>query len=117
MAAGDSMLSIKHDLPEEFWDDFDQIVGLLEAEMTRLIGRVATLALGLESVSDKDLGLRLGTLDPELRPLIFSWRKQGGDLLRGRSREVVYRAIRPTGNVLPGYVPSYALGRVLDEAS
>jgi RNA ligase len=37
--------------------------------------------------------------------------------MKGRSREVVFRAIRPTGNVLPGYVPSYALGRVLDEAS
>jgi RNA ligase len=37
--------------------------------------------------------------------------------MKGRSREVVFRAIRPTGNVLPGYVPSFALGRVLDEAS
>jgi RNA ligase len=45
------------------------------------------------------------------------WRKLGGDLMKGRSREVVFRAIRPTGNVLPGYAPSYALGRVLDEAS
>jgi RNA ligase len=117
MAAGDAMTSIKRDLPEEFWDDYDRIVGLLEAEITRLTGRVADLARDLEDVADKDVGLRLGTLDPELRPFIFSWRKQRGDLLKGRSREVVFRAIRPTGNVLPGYVPSYALGRVLDEAS
>jgi RNA ligase len=52
-----------------------------------------------------------------LRPFIFSWCERGGDLMKGRSREVVFRAIRPTGNELPGYVPSFALGRVLDEAS
>jgi RNA ligase len=117
MAAGDAMTAIKRDLPEEFWDDFDQIVGLLNAAITRLTERVAALAGELADVSDKDVGLRLGTLDRELRPFIFSWRKQGGDLLSGRSRDVVFRTIRPTGNVLPGYVPSYAMGRVLDEAS
>ena len=79
MAAGDAMSSIKRDLPEAFWDDFDQIVGLLETEI-----------------------LRLGSLDPELRPFIFAWRKQGGDLLTSRSRDVVFRAIRPPGNVLAG---------------
>lgn len=117
MAAGDTMSRIKQDLPEEFWDDYDSIVSLLNAEIHRLTERVGQLARGLMDVSDKDVGLRLGTLDPELRPFIFAWRKQNGDLLQGRSREVVFRAIRPKGNVLPGYVPSYALGRVLDEAS
>lgn len=117
MAAGDAMSSIKRELPEEFWDDFDQIVGLLEAAIVRLTERVARLAEQLHGVSDKDVGLRLQSLDPELRPFIFAWRKQGGNLLTSRSRDVVFRAIRPTGNVLPGYVPSYALGRVLDEAS
>jgi RNA ligase len=117
MAAGDDMAAIRMDLPEEFWDDFDQIVGLLHAAIARLTDRVAALARALADVSDKDIGLRLPTLDPDLRPFIFAWRKQGGDLLKSRSREVIFRAIRPTGNVLPGYVPSYALGRVLDEAS
>jgi RNA ligase len=117
MAAGDTLSSIKQDLPEEFWDDFDRIVALLEAEIVRLTERVAGLARGLEEMSDKDIGLRFETLDPALRPFIFTWRKQGGELMKGRSRDVVFRAIRPTGNVLPGYVPSYALGRVLDEAS
>lgn len=51
-----------------------------------------------------------------LRPCIFAWRKQGGDLLQGRSRAVVFRAIRPTENVLAGYVPSYAIDRVMDKA-
>ena len=41
MAAGDRMESIKMDLPEEFWTDFDQIVSLLNAGIARLNERVA----------------------------------------------------------------------------
>ena len=74
------------------------------------------VAESLKGVSDKDIGLRLNTLDPDVRPFIFAWRKQGGDLLAGRSREVLFRAVRPTGNVLPGYVPSYAMNRVMEES-
>jgi RNA ligase len=51
----------------------------------------------------------------EVRPFIFAYRKQGGKLLEGRSREGLFRAIRPTGNVLPGYVPSFALSQVADD--
>ena len=29
----------------------------------------------------------------------------------------MFRAIRPTGNVLEGYVPSFAVNRVMDEIS
>jgi RNA ligase len=75
MAAGDTLWSIKRDLPEEFWDDFDRIVGLLETEIVRLTERVAALGRELADVSDKDIGLRIATLDPALRPFIFSWRK------------------------------------------
>jgi RNA ligase len=116
LAAGDDMTALRMQLPEEFWVDFDQITGLLNGQVSALTDRVAALAASLKDVPDKDVGLRLATIDPDLRPFIFAWRKQAGDLLKGRSREVVFRAVRPTGNVLPGYVPSYALGRVMDEA-
>jgi len=49
-------------------------------------------------------------------PFIFVRRKQGRDLLKRRSRDAVFRAGRPTGNALPGYMPSYILGRVFQEA-
>jgi RNA ligase len=117
MAAGDDMEAIRSDLPEEFWDDFDQIVAAIAAGRDRLIQRVADLAQNLEGLSDKDVGLRRDTLDPELLPYIFAFRKDGLRTFEGRARATLYRALRPTGNVLPGYVPSYALGRVLDEAS
>jgi RNA ligase len=117
IAAGDDVAAIRRELPEEFWDDFDRIVGLVQDAANRIVDRVTTLARGLETVSDKDLGLSLRTIDPELRPYIFSFRKRPESLLEGRTRQTLFRSIRPTGNVLPGYVPSFAMNRLMDEAT
>ena len=115
MRAGDDMAAIRRDLPEEFWADFDAITHCLSARLESLRDRVARMARELEGVSDKDLGLRLGTLDPETRRFIFQWRKSNGRL-EGRALDALYRQVRPTGNVLEGYAPSHAMHRVLDEA-
>jgi RNA ligase len=71
----------------------------------------------VRELSDKEVGPRLGSIDPGRRPFIFAWSKQGGELMKGRSKEAVLRKIRPTANHLPGSTPSYALDRILDEAS
>ena len=77
MDAGDNLESIRRDLPEEFWDDFDQICTLLNAGAASLIQRVATAASKLEELSDKEVGLRLDTIDASVRPFIFPYRKTG----------------------------------------
>jgi RNA ligase len=116
IANGDDLVAIRRDLPEEFWSDFDAIVRSLEREQNDLLTRIAGVAQSVASLSDKELGLNLGTLDPELRGFVFTYRKTGGDLLKtDRARQSVLRAIRPTGNMLAGYVPSYAMIRVLEE--
>ncbi len=43
------------------------------------------------------MGLRLGSF-PGGRRFIFPYRKSGGDLLSGRTRDLVFRSIRPDGN-------------------
>ena len=115
MQAGDDMQAIRRDLPEEFWGDFDAITSLLRQGLDEVTARVAAAAAELAHLSDKEVGLRLSTLDPQVRPFIFHWRKAGGQI-EGRARETLYRTVRPTGNALPGYAPSYAMGRVMDEA-
>ena len=40
---------------------------------------------------------------------------RGGGHRAGKARERLMRAIRPTANALAGYVPSYVMGRGLDE--
>ena len=116
MAAGDDMETIRRDLPEEFWDDFDAITSALGDRVSGLTARIETTADELAYLSDKEVGLRLNTLPADVRPFVFAWRK-AGNKLDGKGRTSLFRAIRPTGNDLPGYVPSYAMGRVMDDAA
>ena len=115
MVAGDDMGAIRRDLPEEFWTDFDDIVRLLTASIAATEARVAEVAASIAHLSDKELGLSLNSLPADARPYLFGFRKSGA--ITGKSRESLMRSIRPTGNVLAGYVPSYAMGRVLEDAT
>lgn len=116
LAAGDNMDLIRRELPEEFWGDFDSIVGLLKDSTERLLSRVREVAEPLTELSDKEVGLMLGDLPAEVRSFVFPYRKQGGDLLSGKARNAVFRELRPTGNILAGYVPSYAMARATEDA-
>jgi RNA ligase len=115
MAAGDDMGAIRRDLPEEFWTDFDDIVRLLTASFAAAQAKVTAVAAAVAHLSDKELGLSLNSLSADARPYLFGLRKSGA--IAGKYRESLMRSIRPTGNVLAGYEPSYAMGRVLDDAT
>ena len=58
--------------------------------------------------------MSLGTLDKRAQPFVFDWRKSGGKL-GPRSMATMFRGVRPTGNVLAGYTPSFAVNRVQDD--
>jgi RNA ligase len=117
MHAGDDLDTVRRQLPEEFWTDFDQITAVLRKNIDDLIADVRAEADAVAHLSAKEVGLRLDTFPERVRRFIFNYRKSGGDLLSGRSRELVFRTVRPTGNRLDGYVPSYAINRVLEEAA
>lgn len=116
MMAGDDMEAIRRDLPEEFLDDFDAIVGIIGGRVADITARVASACAQVEGWSDKELGLALKTFPEDVRQLLFPYRKGGGRLDQ-RSREALFRSLRPTGNRLDGYTPSYAMNRVMDEAA
>jgi RNA ligase len=113
--AGDDLDRIRRDLPEEFWGDFDTIRNLLEQRMGDLAARTAEAVARVSALSDKEVGLSLDTFPKDIRSYVFPWRKSNGGP-EGRLREQMLRAIRPTANQLEGYVASYAMGRVLEEA-
>lgn len=115
MQAGDDLEAIRRDLPEEFWADFDAIISNLSARIDTIASKVEATAAECASMSDKEVGLRLMSLDRDVRSFIFPYRKSGGKI-EGRAREAMFRYIRPTGNTLPGYTPSYAMHRVMDDA-
>jgi RNA ligase len=117
MQAGDDLEAVRRQLPEEFWTDFDNITAILQRQIAELIAAVKTEAESVADLSDKEVGLRLDTFPAELRRFIFPYRKSGGDLLSGRTRDLLFRSIRPDGNRLEGYAPSTAMNRVMDEAA
>lgn len=117
MHAGDDLEAVRRQLPEEFWADFDSITAVLRNNIDDLLAEVKAEAEGVAHLSDKEVGLRLNTFPERVRRFIFNYRKSGGDLLSGRSRELVFRTVRPTGNRLAGYIPSYAINRVREEAA
>ena len=65
-------------------------------------------------LTDKEIGLSLNAIPQDVRPFVFGFRKAGR--IDDRTRPALMRAIRPKGNALPGYVASYAMGRLMDEA-
>jgi RNA ligase len=116
MQAGDDLAKIRKDIPEEFWTDFDAICAVLTRRLNMVVESAERAAASVAHLSDKEVGLRLSQFPADIRGLIFPYRKQRGALLSGRSRQVIFRLIRPTANELPGYVPSYAINRILEES-
>ncbi|MBP9089616.1 2'-5' RNA ligase [bacterium] len=114
LAAGDDLDAMRRDLPEEFWSDFDQIRSQLENNLAQLINRVTAFARSIDGLSDKELGLRLGDIESDVRPFIFSYRKEGAQFPGARAKESLLRVIRPTGNSLHGYTPCSALNLLQD---
>ena len=111
--AGDDLVSVRQQIPEEFWRDFDAIVGLLEEQVAGVHARLTTLADATASLSDKEVGLALSTYPEDVRGFLFGYRKGGWPKVRDKA----FKSLRPTGNRLDGYTPSYAMARVTDEAS
>ena len=61
------------------------------------------------------LGLALGQMPAEVRPYLFAHRKSGA--IVDKARDGLMRSIRPSGNVLPGYRPSFAMNRIIEDAA
>ncbi|MET7244138.1 RNA ligase [Methylobacterium sp. EM32] len=117
MAAWGDPAEMRRDLPEEFWADFDAIHRILQTRFMRLAASVRQAAEDVANLSDKELGLRLSEVPEAIRPFVFPFRKATNDEARAKLRVAMLRTIRPTGNVLEGYVPSFAMDRALSEAA
>jgi RNA ligase len=112
MVAGDDMDAMRRELPEEFWIDFDCIRAALIASFGTLMQATQDRVDTYADWSDKDLGLKLPHIHPDIRGLVFPLRKHGAEGVR----KTILKSIRPTGNRLAGYVPSGGMQRVQEAA-
>ncbi len=109
------LLDVRRQLPEEFWNDFDTIKTLLDTRIDAMVEEIKREADQVAHLTDKEVGLRLGEFPEPVRRFIFPYRKSVG-LLTARYREALFREIRPDANHLDGYVPSYAMNRLVGES-
>mgnify|MGYP001616923139 CR=1 FL=1 len=113
LAAGNLAESLRRELPEEFWLDFDRIHMLLLEEFSNHHRLLQVLVEHTTKLEDKALGLALqsGKFRGEpLAKLLFTARKQPE-----RVEARLWELIRPTGNQLEGYRPGSAITRVQQE--
>jgi RNA ligase len=114
LRSGQSAQEMKEAIPEEFWGDFDRIVGLLEPQVEALKAQIRELHLQTAHLSNKEIGLATD-VPVDLKSFLFNLRKEPDCLDRhGKELERLYDRVRPAGNRLAGYMPSSAMERVLD---
>ncbi len=106
----DDLTLFRKDLPEEFWGDFDQIVMLLENKLEALASKIKRLADECKDLSDKEVGLRLNTFPQPEAKYLFAFRKAPERLSKG-----LFSEVRPTGNKLEDYRPSFATHQIQNE--
>jgi RNA ligase len=115
MSGGDDLDANRKAIPEEFWDDFDRIRALLEQALHALAADIAAAAGEVAHLSDKEVGSTLRRFPERVRRYIFLHRRDPDLLSDRRTRERLLRDIRPTGDLLPGYEPSFAIRRVAED--
>ena len=115
LAAEKDIEMVRREIPEEFWWDFDEIRRLLEERLEARLAAVRQLAAEVALLSDKELGLRLGGVPKDTARYLFGYRRSPDLRSDRRAMQNLLRDIRPQGNVLPGYRPSYAVQHVMDD--
>lgn len=113
LCSGYSLDDYKRSMPEEFWDEIDEIVGHFQHRAAAIMVDVMNLVSEVSDLSDKDLGLLLAGAfkNREYSGLLFPYRKKGAALVYG----LVMKSLRPTGNTIEGYIPSAMLQRSQSE--
>lgn len=118
LRANDNMTEVAKEIPEEFRDDFNTIMIILQNQVMAIVMKLMQIHKITAEWTDKELGLA-ENVDQTTKGLLFSLRKSGepvGIQAGSRAWNQVFEMVRPTGNVLEGYYPSNAMNRIQEDA-
>lgn len=109
LCVGYSVEDYKRALPEEFWDEVDEIVGHFQKRSAAMMLEIEEFCSKVSGLSDKELGILLqgDYRRTKYSEWVFPYRKKGAAAVYG----LVMKSLRPTGNVIEGYTPSEMLKR------
>ncbi len=105
----ENLEDMRKGLPEEFWDDFDNILKLLSQKLQDISIKIESAAKPTMEMSDKEVGLKLHEFPEEVRRFIFPYRK--GKLDAPLCRNSLFESFRPDRNILNGYRASSSVVR------
>lgn len=115
LEAKDDIEAIRREIPEEYRDDFDLIKTLLGKRLQELIAEIDEWYVKYQHTSDKELGLILQSLPEVVRTFLFARRKYGKAWIdHTRTRQTIFKRLRPVANILPGYNPSRSMLKLND---
>ena len=115
MWKGDDLETWRKQIPEEFHKDFDQIEDILKTNHRKLVQAVLDKAEQLAPLTNKQIGLMLHELPEHIRPFIFAARRSLAWDREGKTKDTLWRALRPDSNRLEGYEPTSAMNKVAEE--
>jgi len=118
MMACDDLSKIRLKLPEEYRNDYDRIILLMDNKVDTLIAQLEADRKKASFLSDKELGLSLKQFSQISQKFLFKVRKQNfleKIKTAGDARERFFKTFRPTGNILEGYEPTGAVNRFMNE--
>ena len=115
MRDGENMETYRKHLPEELWSEFDQIEAALLDKYVEINTKAKDAVYAWRHISDKELGLRLQTIDLSVAKLIFPMRRGKDVTIDERLRHTIYDLFRPTGNHLDGYTQSDKLSTIQED--
>jgi RNA ligase len=102
--------TMRRDLPEELWSDFDTILGLIETQIAQTLRAAEAASATVGHLSDAELSAGTAGVAKELMPLVYDLRRYGE--IRSKTKAGLIRRIRPVKDVLPGYTPSWHANRI-----
>ncbi len=106
--------TMRRDLPEELWGDFDAILKILRNDIDQAIAVAHEAADRVAHLSNAEIAHRSDSVPPELRALVYDIRRNGE--VSPRAREALMRRLRPVADQLPNYKPSWDYTRIVNEA-
>jgi RNA ligase len=111
---GDDLDLIRNELDEETLVDFDSIRdGLLLQALVKLNAAQTYCILNL-TLDRKDFALMVqNTVPKEFQALCFMLYDNKSE---SQIKKAIFKQLRPTNNILPGYTPSTAMNRFQQEA-
>ena len=113
LCSGYSIDDYKKVLPEEFWEEVDEIVEHFQKRAGTIMLDIVNLYSKVSGMTDRELGM---LIQNDWRAVacagyLFPYRKKGASEVYKQ----VLKNLRPTGNVIEGYTPSDALQRSQSE--